>query len=177
MNRRRAASVAGLVIVSSLAGGTAVAAVTQATTISACTTPAQHVRVLGSDVTCKSGETKVTWNLQGERGLPGAPGEQGETGPAGPQGTAGSGTTVTYVDRVVTVEPGGERREYAVTCPDGTKVVNGFVRPSAAESGVNWDPYYSHIDPARNAWMIGASEAYDRVEFTHDLEVQLVCLG
>ena len=85
--------------------------------------------------------------------------------------------TVTYVDRVITVPPGGQRTEYAVICPEGTKVLNGLVRPSGAESAVNWDSYYSYIDPARNAWVIGASEAHDRVEFSHDLEIQLVCLG
>jgi hypothetical protein len=48
------------------------------------------IRVIDDGVTnCKSGETSLTWNVQG------VPGPQGATGPTGPQGPAGNTNVIT----------------------------------------------------------------------------------
>ncbi len=61
-------------------------------TISACYTKSTGgIRIIdGASTTCKSGETSLTWNQQGNTGPQGPVGPQGATGPAGPQGATGA---------------------------------------------------------------------------------------
>jgi len=49
------------------------------------------LRVIDASVTnCKSGETSLDWNVQGQQGPPGPDGPAGAQGPAGPQGPQGA---------------------------------------------------------------------------------------
>jgi hypothetical protein len=61
-------------------------------TITACYTKSTGgIRLIDpASTTCKSGETTLTWNQQGNTGPQGPVGPQGATGPAGPQGAAGA---------------------------------------------------------------------------------------
>lgn len=60
-------------------------------TISTCFTKSTgSIRVIDASVTnCKSGETSLTWNQQGNTGPQGPPGATGATGATGPQGPQG----------------------------------------------------------------------------------------
>jgi len=61
-------------------------------TISSCYTKSTGgIRIVDAASTnCKSGETSLTWNQQGNTGPQGPVGPQGATGPAGPQGATGA---------------------------------------------------------------------------------------
>jgi hypothetical protein len=59
---------AALVIVAAATGGATAVALTGSANVSACTSKAKAVRVLGTSVKCRSSERKVTWNLRGPRG-------------------------------------------------------------------------------------------------------------
>jgi len=61
-------------------------------TISTCFTKSTgSIRVIDASVTnCKSGETSLTWNQQGNTGPQGPPGATGATGATGPQGPQGA---------------------------------------------------------------------------------------
>jgi hypothetical protein len=66
--------------------------------------PQGSLRVVDSPAQCRSTETTLAWNQQGEPGPPGAPGAPGEPGPQGPPGPAGpagpSGGEVFFADNV-----------------------------------------------------------------------------
>lgn len=53
------------------------------------------IRIVSESTTCRTGETPLSWNVQGPegpagpQGEQGIPGEQGAIGPAGPQGEQG----------------------------------------------------------------------------------------
>jgi hypothetical protein len=59
------------------------------TKIHACVDHAGNIKIVGASATCKSNETAVDWNIQGDKGdkgdqgLPGAKGDPGATGPPG----------------------------------------------------------------------------------------------
>ena len=48
------------------------------------------MRVVEAATTCRTGETKLTWNTQGPQGLQGPQGVPGPVGPQGPQGEPGA---------------------------------------------------------------------------------------
>ncbi|HZR95857.1 MAG TPA: collagen-like protein [Gaiellaceae bacterium] len=72
---------------------------------------------------CVAGETQVTWNQHGQRGLPGATGPQGAAGATGPQGPKGNpgvdGQSVTKADAGGNCANGG----VALTAANGTAYV------------------------------------------------------
>lgn len=47
------------------------------------------LRVIDAGASCKSTETKITWNMVGQQGPTGATGPKGDTGPAGKDGATG----------------------------------------------------------------------------------------
>lgn len=61
------------------------------------------MRLIDAGGTCRSGESLVTWNIQGPQGAPGAqgvpgvPGAPGSNGAPGPQGPAGAQTLINAV--------------------------------------------------------------------------------
>jgi hypothetical protein len=57
--------------------------------VTACTSKAGVVRVLGPHVRCRQNEKRVRWNLSGPAGAHGESGVAGRTGPAGPSGPRG----------------------------------------------------------------------------------------
>ena len=84
---------AGVVAGALASGGLAYAAIpANDGTITACYTKSGGaLRVIDAEggQTCKGNETQLTWNRQGEQGLPGPEGPQGANGPEGPQGETG----------------------------------------------------------------------------------------
>ena len=71
-------------------------------------------------VSCKSGDTPVSWNQEGPQGLQGPAGPQGEQGaqgPAGPQGEQGI------------AGPDGHQGETGLTGPEGPQGPQGFPGP------------------------------------------------
>ncbi len=101
--------------------------------ITGCYSPDGSLRVIDaqSGATCRTKETKITWNQTGPQGPIGPQGPQGETGPTGPEGPAGTGgvsltETVSVKAEVaptcVANDPGAvdEHDAAAVTLPTGT---------------------------------------------------------
>jgi hypothetical protein len=68
-------------------GGYAVAASGRTATVTVCVSKRTHALYTGK---CARHDAKLSWNMQGPRGVPGATGAAGATGPAGPAGGAGS---------------------------------------------------------------------------------------
>jgi hypothetical protein len=86
------------------------------------------LRVIDASVTnCKSGETALNWNQQGQPGPKGDPGEPGPPGPQGEQGEPGApGGLAGY--EIVTSQSeftGDERKDQLVGCPAGKRAVGG----------------------------------------------------
>jgi len=76
------------------------------------------LRVIDASVTnCKSGETSLNWDQQGQPGPSGAQGEQGEPGQPGPQGEQG--------------EP-GLPGEQGPPGDDSTRTVSGAINPDGS---------------------------------------------
>ncbi len=60
------------------------------TTIHACKNARTGlVRIVKAGVSCRRGETPISWNVRGPRGQAGAPGPAGPAGPVGPAGADG----------------------------------------------------------------------------------------
>ena len=87
------------------------------------------LRVIDASVTaCKSGETSLSWSVQG---IPGPQGPQGPSGPQGPQGDPG--TSIGSFSKLVVLEdndaghaagwdPNGSQTHFSVAEPDETNV-------------------------------------------------------
>jgi hypothetical protein len=88
--RTLAAACAGVIAGTIIAGGFAYAEST-GNTIYGCVDKSTHVlRVVGVTTTCKSVETKISWNRQGPAGADGLTGPAGPAGARGPQGLQGA---------------------------------------------------------------------------------------
>jgi hypothetical protein len=89
------------------------------------------IRVIDASVTgCKSTETSLDWNQQGQPGLPGPPGPQGaqgEPGPPGPKGDPGEPGVVNLTVRTSDPETltVGTTRELQVNCDAGQHATGG----------------------------------------------------
>ena len=83
--RLRAALLSGLVLVAVVAGGIAWATIPENGVYTGCYLKSGGtLRVIDASQKCKTTETRITWNQQGQPGEPGQRGEQGEQGPPGP---------------------------------------------------------------------------------------------
>ena len=111
-----------------------------ASLIHACVAKDGTIRIIGANVTCKSNETALDWNIQGPQGLPGSQGIQGIQGiqgPAGEDGTPGEAGLSGYenpFDTIALDESGagtasdGENQQWSVGrmhCPTGKRILGG----------------------------------------------------
>jgi hypothetical protein len=98
--RALVASTGVLALAAATTGGYALASTASSTSVlEACANRTNgQLRLVSSPADCRTGETSVSWNVQGrqgpagpqgETGPQGATGPQGETGPQGPQGDTG----------------------------------------------------------------------------------------
>ena len=93
MSRRRVGIAAFAAVAALVAGGVAYATIPDSGgVIHGCyARSGGALRVVDAGVTnCKSGETALDWNMQGQQGPVGPKGDSGAPGPAGPQGPVGA---------------------------------------------------------------------------------------
>jgi hypothetical protein len=151
MLRKAGVAIAALLIV---AGGVAYASIPgQGGVIKACYNKPGvlglgqgELRVIDSAASCRSTETELSWNQQGQKGDPGpagpagpagpkgdtgptgpkgdtgATGAQGEPGPAGPAGAASGYEIVRHIEGSASTPLSGGT---SVQCPTGKKVLGG----------------------------------------------------
>ncbi len=136
------------------------------------------LRVVGAADTCRTGETKLTWNTQGPQGLQGPQGIPGPVGPQGPQGQTGA--TGPEGPQGATGETGaqGPQGPAGASAPrtiggtvraDGQPATGGF-RSSYSGSGrytvtvpANTFSYGARVIPSLQAWVANRTffvEAY-----------------
>src|SRR5581483_8761510 len=121
---------------------------------------------------CVAGETQVTWNQHGQRGLPGETGPQGAAGATGPQGPKGNpgvdGQSVTKADAGGNCANGGG----ALTAANGTAYVcNGADgAPGAGLSKLGDLNGLACTDPNGNASTV-------HVTVNADGSVSITCAG
>lgn len=164
---------AGLIVVATAA--TAVASIPSASgVISACRTASSGtLRVIDAEAgqTCRSGEVRLDWNVQGPAGPAGPAGPTGPAGPAGPSGVSGYVT----VHRTFTVEPNSSRM-FEVLCPDGTKPIGGGGHAGNVFDNkglANISNAYiaeSDINDSKNGWGVTAVNTFSQLaEFSADV--------
>jgi hypothetical protein len=100
-----------------------------------------QLRIIDSDAdgTCKTNETAVSWNAQGQAGPKGDEGPQGTQGEQGPPGANGA-TNVVVRTRVVNENPGflvpvGSAIFTGVGCRPGERATGGGLRFVPDEDG------------------------------------------
>jgi hypothetical protein len=125
------------------------------------------LRVIDASVTnCKTGETALDWNQQGQ---PGPKGDPGEPGPAGPQGAPGG--LAGYEKVVVIGEENGDRfKQVHADCPAGKVVLGGgaaavngdgshtlipeVVLDASLEGGNRWFGQAHEVTPTDEDWRL-----------------------
>jgi hypothetical protein len=97
--------VAAAVVAAAIAGGSAAYALARATDSSAqivsCVKSNGDVHIISPSDSCKGGETRLVWNVQGPQGIQGI---QGPAGPAGRDGRDGVGAPIPNTHNVATIE-------------------------------------------------------------------------
>ena len=117
-------TLAVVTVVSESQGGT--------TTITGCyQNKTGALRIVAESVPCKSGETPISWNVQGP------PGPQGEPGPAGSQGEIGPTGPKAYRVRRVTLVPKDRQGLRLAAIPLSVADVC-FQQITLAGSGPDW---------------------------------------
>jgi hypothetical protein len=113
--------------------GTAYAAIPNGGVITGCYQKnAGALRVIDTTVTnCKSNETRLEWNIKGEKGDPGKDGTDGINGNDGTNGTDGvSGYEV--VELVEAIGSGGSFiGAFGAGCPSGKRPIGGGMRQTS----------------------------------------------
>lgn len=107
--------------------------------IDGCYAADGQLRVVGDGEQCRSSETALTWNQEGEKGDTGPIGPQGPTGATGPKGDKGDpGATGpkgdkgdpgvsgrTRITKNFPAIPAGDRVTVSIACPEGMVPTGG----------------------------------------------------
>jgi hypothetical protein len=131
------------------------------------------LRVIDASVTnCKSGETALNWNQQGQ---PGPQGPQGEPGPPGPQGEQGEpgapgGLSGREVVSSQSEESSADLKVAQVSCPADKVPVGGGAHVSTqvavpvaldfsdlSQSGAGWFARAHEVVPTDEPWLLTVS--------------------
>jgi hypothetical protein len=148
---------AGILAGGTIAGGYAAASAapaTSTTTISACVvTKTGAVRIAS---TCKTGETRLSWNVTGQAGAAGATGPAGAAGASGPQGPSGLAAVkvIETAPQVFGVTPSN----VVLGCPAGDIVLNAGWQRTDSDEPLN--VITNIVRPDLNSWLFRASTLY-----------------
>ena len=120
------------------------------------------LRIVNAPDDCGRNETPLTWNVQGEQGLPGPqgePGPQGDPGPTGPQGPEGPPGDVSFYGWAQSGScEAGHECNVAMYCLDGDEVVGGgFLLPKTG----GFQLFQNRPGGGGDRWVVGILNTSD----------------